>query len=80
MRLRSAAPEAVGPAVFDRAVFNIAVFNDDDHDRNHAAFWDGRRLELTPAYDLAPQADVKRQVSQRLPITHPGPELLTSPL
>lgn len=72
VRLRSAAPEAVGPAVFDRAVFNIAVFNDDDHDRNHAAFWDGRRLELTPAYDLAPQADVKRQVSQRLPITASG--------
>lgn len=72
VRLRSADPETVGPEVFDRAAFNIAVFNDDDHDRNHAAFWDGTSLELTPAYDLAPQADVKRHVTQRLPITASG--------
>lgn len=72
VRLRSVTPETVGPAVFDRAAFNIAVFNDDDHDRNHAAFWDGTSLELTPAYDLAPQADVKRHVTQRLPITTSG--------
>jgi hypothetical protein len=26
----------------------------DDHLRNHSAFWNGRRLSLTPAYDLAP--------------------------
>jgi serine/threonine-protein kinase HipA len=33
---------------------NIAISNNDDHARNHAAFWDGTHLELTPAYDLAP--------------------------
>lgn len=33
---------------------NIAISNNDDHARNHAAFWDGKHLELTPAYDLAP--------------------------
>jgi serine/threonine-protein kinase HipA len=26
----------------------------DDHARNHAAFWDGRQLSLTPAFDLSP--------------------------
>lgn len=26
-----------------------------DHTRNHAAFWDGRDLTLTPASDLDPQ-------------------------
>lgn len=29
--------------------------NTDDHARNHAAFWDGRELALTPAYDICPQ-------------------------
>ena len=29
--------------------------NTDDHARNHAVFWDGMNLELTAAYDMAPQ-------------------------
>jgi hypothetical protein len=29
--------------------------------RNHAAFWDRRRLELTPAYDLCPQPRISAQ-------------------
>jgi len=41
--------------LFARIVFNIVVGNTDDHARNHAAFWDGERLELTPAYDICPQ-------------------------
>lgn len=41
--------------IFDRVAFNIAISNNDDHHKNHAAFWDGSRLELTPAYDLEPQ-------------------------
>lgn len=41
--------------MFKRIVFNILVGNTDDHARNHAAFWDGRHLELTPAYDISPQ-------------------------
>lgn len=45
----------VGRRLFERIVFNTAVGNNDDHARNHAAFWDGRALELTPAYDLCPQ-------------------------
>lgn len=43
-----------GAELFDRIVFNIAISNSDDHARNHAAFWDGETLNLTPAYDLAP--------------------------
>ncbi|NRB41226.1 MAG: HipA domain-containing protein [Pseudomonadales bacterium] len=41
--------------LFKRIVFNILVGNNDDHARNHAAFWDGQQLELTPAYDICPQ-------------------------
>ena len=40
--------------LFQRMVFNVCVGNTDDHLRNHAAFWDGQRLTLTPAYDLEP--------------------------
>jgi len=43
-----------GPELFRRIAMNIAISNNDDHARNHAAFWDGKHLELTPAYDLAP--------------------------
>lgn len=43
-----------GPELFRRIAMNIAISNNDDHARNHAAFWDGEHLELTPAYDLAP--------------------------
>ena len=44
----------VGPALFRRIVFNVAVSNSDDHARNHAALWDGEHLRLSPAYDLCP--------------------------
>ncbi|MHB1087178.1 MAG: type II toxin-antitoxin system HipA family toxin [Acidimicrobiales bacterium] len=40
--------------LFGRIVFNILVGNTDDHARNHAAFWDGASLSLTPAYDISP--------------------------
>lgn len=40
--------------LFSRVAFNILCSNTDDHLRNHAAFWDGRELELTPAYDICP--------------------------
>ncbi len=41
--------------LFGRITFNICVGNTDDHARNHAAFWDGKALTLTPAYDICPQ-------------------------
>lgn len=43
-----------GEQIFRRIAVNIAITNTDDHLRNHAAFWDGQELELTPAYDLSP--------------------------
>lgn len=41
--------------LFQRLTFNILVGNTDDHARNHAAFWDGQMLSLTPACDICPQ-------------------------
>jgi serine/threonine-protein kinase HipA len=41
--------------LFTRMVLNIAISNTDDHLRNHAAFWDGTELALTPAFDVCPQ-------------------------
>lgn len=54
LREKAAQPASIGVDLFTRIVFNIAIGNSDDHARNHAAFWDGRLLRLTPAYDLAP--------------------------
>lgn len=52
--------------IFGRIVFNILVGNTDDHARNHAAFWDGSMLTLTPAYDICPQARIGREASQAM--------------
>lgn len=48
-------PKTTLRELFARITFNILVGNTDDHARNHAAFWDGRMLTLTPAYDICPQ-------------------------
>ena len=58
--------------MFARLVFNILVGNNDDHLRNHAAFWDGRTLALTPAYDLAPTPRSTDTSSQAIAITRDG--------
>ena len=47
-------PMATLHELFARIAFNIHVGNTDDHARNHAAFWDGADLSLTPAYDIQP--------------------------
>lgn len=54
LRLYAKDPTQPGPELFRRIAMNVAISNNDDHARNHAAFWDGEHLELTPAYDLAP--------------------------
>jgi len=54
LRLHSSTPEGLGEQLFRRIACNIAISNTDDHLRNHAAFWDGHHLDLTPAYDLSP--------------------------
>jgi serine/threonine-protein kinase HipA len=55
MRDRFTAPRAATREMFGRLALNILVGNTDDHPRNHAAFWDGSMLTLTPAYDICPQ-------------------------
>ena len=52
--------------LFGRIVFNILAGNTDDHARNHAAFWDGSALTLTPAYDICPQARAGQEASQAM--------------
>ena len=55
VRHRFTDPKDTLRELFGRLVFNVICGNTDDHARNHAAFWDGARLALTPAYDICPQ-------------------------
>jgi serine/threonine-protein kinase HipA len=55
--------------LFSRLVFNILSGNTDDHARNHAAFWDGQKLTLTPAYDICPQSRSGNEASQAMLIS-----------
>jgi len=66
VRIRfDSAPETLRE-LFSRIVFNILIGNTDDHARNHAAFWDGRMLKLTPAYDLCPQPRLGQIATQAM--------------
>ncbi len=58
--------------LFSRITFNILVGNNDDHARNHAAFWDGRALILTPAYDICPQPRAGGETAQIMAIGEDG--------
>jgi serine/threonine-protein kinase HipA len=55
--------------LFARIMFNILCGNTDDHARNHAAFWDGSMLTLTPAYDICPQGRSGQEASQAMLIS-----------
>jgi serine/threonine-protein kinase HipA len=55
--------------LFGRLVFNILCGNTDDHARNHAAFWDGQQLTLTPAFDICPQLRLSDVASQAMAIS-----------
>ncbi len=66
IRYRFQEPSETLKELFSRLVFNVLVGNTDDHARNHAAFWDGENLSLTPAYDLCPQARVGSTASQAM--------------
>jgi serine/threonine-protein kinase HipA len=54
--------------LFARIAFNVLVGNTDDHARNHAAFWDGAQLSLTPAYDICPQPRAGGEATQAMAI------------
>lgn len=64
IRYRFTEPKATLRELFGRLVFNILCGNTDDHARNHAAFWDGQFLTLTPAYDICPQPRTGNIASQ----------------
>ena len=59
-------PEVTLRELFSRLVFNVLIGNTDDHARNHAAFWDGQHLQLTPAYDLSPQLRIGYEANQAM--------------
>lgn len=72
IRFRFTEPDAALRELFSRIVFNICVSNTDDHSRNHAAFWDGKTLTLTPAYDITPQARTAGTATQAMEIGRNG--------
>lgn len=53
----STAPAEVGPELFRRLAFRMAMRIDDDHLRNVAVYWDGEHADFTPAFDLSPDLD-----------------------
>lgn len=69
IRHRFSQPKDTLRELFGRLVFNILCGNTDDHARNHAAFWDGKALNLTPAYDICPQSRAGNEASQAMLIT-----------
>ena len=69
IRYRFTEPKKTLNELFSRLVFNILCGNTDDHARNHAAFWDGKELTLTPAYDICPQGRTGNEASQAMKIS-----------
>ncbi len=69
IRHRFTEPKKTLKELFSRLVFNILSGNTDDHARNHAAFWNGKDLTLTPAYDICPQGRTGNEASQAMKIS-----------
>lgn len=72
IRARFTKPMKALRELFARIVFNILTGNSDDHARNHAAFWDGTALTLTPAYDICPQRRSGGETTQAMAIGTDG--------
>jgi serine/threonine-protein kinase HipA len=66
IRARFTNPKKMLHELYGRLVFNVLCGNTDDHARNHAAFWDGRQLSLTPAYDICPQNRSGNEATQAM--------------
>ena len=66
IRHRFTSPRATLHELYGRLVFNVLCGNTDDHARNHAGFWDGEHLTLTPAYDICPQGRTGNLASQAM--------------
>lgn len=69
IRYRFSDPRNTLKEMFARLVFNILCGNTDDHARNHAAFWNGKELTLTPAYDICPQGRAGNVALQAMKIS-----------
>jgi len=72
VRARFSEPRATLRELFGRIVFNVLVGNTDDHARNHAGFWNGEVLTLTPAYDICPSPRSGGVASQAMVIAPNG--------
>jgi serine/threonine-protein kinase HipA len=72
IRMRFTDPLPTLRELFSRITFNILTGNNDDHPRNHAAFWDGIALTLTPAYDICPQPRAGGETAQIMAIGEDG--------
>ncbi len=72
IRQRFSGPDATLHELFARIILNILTGNTDDHARNHAAFWDGTELTLTPAYDICPQRRGGGETEQVMAIGQDG--------
>lgn len=72
IRERFTRAKATLTELFARITFNILTGNTDDHARNHAAFWDGEALTLTPAYDICPQPRSGGEAAQVMAIGADG--------
>lgn len=66
IRHRFTKPKETLRELFCRLTFNVLCGNTDDHARNHAAFWNGQILTLTPAYDICPQGRTGNEASQAM--------------
>ena len=69
IRHRFIDPKKTLKELFSRLTFNVLCGNTDDHARNHAAFWNGKELILTPAYDICPQGRAGNEASQAMLIS-----------
>lgn len=72
IRHRFTDPKDTLKELYGRICFNVLCGNTDDHARNHAAFWDGRMLALTPAYDICPQGRTGNEATQAMLIKGEG--------
>ncbi len=66
IRHRFTDPKDTLKELYGRICFNVLCGNTDDHARNHAAFWDGKGLTLTPAYDICPQGRTGNEAAQAM--------------
>lgn len=66
IRHRFSEPKATPKQLYSRVVFNVICGNTDDHARNHAAFWNGHSLSLTPAHDICPRGRTGNEATQAM--------------